>query len=373
MVSFFFLSLQTYPRSVLVLSLPIHIGLLFLFRYGVERYFDFEPRRLAIVGFEEEVGSLAERIDRYHWHGYRVAGFIAPPGSPKLERGASPSPGVSTQRTCYELLGGVEDLPMLLRNGEIDTVLVAYSHDAWRTTLIDELSGQEERAEILLLPTPFDSLIGRTRFRSVHDVAMVEVMSENEWKLSNPLKRAFDIVASVLLLVVASPLLLLAALCIRLTSPGPIVFRQTRVGREGKEFTLAKLRTMVVDAEDSTGAILATRKDPRITPVGRVLRWFRLDELPQLFNVLRGDMSLVGPRPERPKFVEQFRADVPGYAVRFAVRPGLTGLAQVNGDYHTSAENKLRFDLAYIANWSPWLDASILFKTVKTVLSRSGS
>ncbi len=372
MASFFFLTIQVFPRTVLVLSVPMNIGLLFLFRYAVERRLDYAPRRLAIVGFEDEVGSIAERIDRYHWHGYRVAGFVSPPRS--LERiSRPPSPELRAEGPSYPTLGDVADLPGLLRDGEIDTILVAHSEDTWRTGLIDELSDPENRAEVLLLPTPFDSLIGRTRFRSVHDVAMVEVVSEEEWKLSNPFKRAFDLVAALLLLVLSGPVLLLAMLCIRASSPGPIIFRQVRVGREGREFTLAKLRTMTENAEESTGAVLAARTDPRVTPVGRILRSLRIDELPQLLNVLRGDMSLVGPRPERPRFVEQFRASVPGYAARFAVRPGLTGLAQVNGGYHTSAENKLRFDLAYIANWSPWLDASILFKTIKTVLSRPGS
>jgi lipopolysaccharide/colanic/teichoic acid biosynthesis glycosyltransferase len=130
---------------------------------------------------------------------------------------------------------------------------------------------------------------------------------------------------------------------------------------------------MAADAERDTGEVLSRPGDPRLTPVGGVLRRLRLDELPQLANVLGGSMSLVGPRPERPGFVERYLREVPGYAERFSLAPGLTGLAQVNGDYHSSPQNKLRYDLAYMANWSLWLDLSILFRTVKIVLTSRGT
>ncbi|HKV11530.1 MAG TPA: sugar transferase, partial [Thermoanaerobaculia bacterium] len=167
-------------------------------------------------------------------------------------------------------------------------------------------------------------------------------------------------------------LLAACAVAVRLTSPGGILYRQTRVGRGQRPFTLWKLRTMRQDAEAESGEVLAQPGDPRLTPIGAFLRRFRLDELPQLFNVLRGTMSLVGPRPERPGFVQRYLKEVPGYAERFSLAPGLTGLAQVNGDYHSSPQNKLRYDLAYLANWSIWLDVSILLRTVKIVLTSRG-
>jgi exopolysaccharide biosynthesis polyprenyl glycosylphosphotransferase len=204
-------------------------------------------------------------------------------------------------------------------------------------------------------------------------LALVEVMRESEWSLRQPAKRLFDVVASTFLLLLSGPLLLLAALAIKLSSPGPVIYRQIRVGVNRKPFTLLKLRTMNLDAEKESGEVLASKSDPRVTPAGRFLRWLRLDELPQLLNVLVGEMSLVGPRPERPGFVRQYLEHIPGYAERFSVKPGLTGLAQVTGDYHTSAANKLRYDLAYQANASVWFDLSILFRTVKIVLSRPGS
>jgi lipopolysaccharide/colanic/teichoic acid biosynthesis glycosyltransferase len=164
----------------------------------------------------------------------------------------------------------------------------------------------------------------------------------------------------------------LCALAVRLTSPGGVLYHQMRVGRGQKPFTLYKLRTMRHDAEAESGEVLAQPDDPRLTPIGAFLRRFRLDELPQIFNVLAGSMSLVGPRPERPGFVQRYLREVPGYAERFSLAPGLTGLAQVNGDYHSSPQNKLRYDLAYMANWTLWLDLSILLRTVKIVLTSRG-
>jgi lipopolysaccharide/colanic/teichoic acid biosynthesis glycosyltransferase len=162
------------------------------------------------------------------------------------------------------------------------------------------------------------------------------------------------------------------AVAVRLTSRGPVLFRQERLGKDRRPFTMFKFRTMRADAERGTGPVLATENDPRVTWLGRSLRAARLDELPQLWNVLRGDMSFVGPRPERPEFVRAFERDIHGYAERFKIRPGLTGYAQVNGEYHTSAATKLKYDLAYIYNRSLWLDFRILSETVKVIMTRKG-
>lgn len=184
------------------------------------------------------------------------------------------------------------------------------------------------------------------------------------------MKRILDIVGAGGLLVLASPLMVIAGVAIKLMSKGPAVFKQDRLGQNGAEYTLYKLRTMVANAEKHTGPVLASDTDSRITPLGRWLRYTRIDELPQLFNVLKGDMSLVGPRPERAYFVEQFRKTVHGYDLRFGVKPGVTGLAQVAGSYSTTAERKLRFDLMYIFNYSLLIDLKILLKTVLVVLDK---
>src|SRR5438067_127116 len=185
------------------------------------------------------------------------------------------------------------------------------------------------------------------------------------------LKRAADILFSGMCLVASSPLLAFIAILVRATSPGPAIFRQPRVGRQGKLFRICKFRTMR-DGAENLGPAITSSEDLRITRIGRILRSSKLDELPQLWNVLCGDMSLVGPRPERPEFVRDFERDIQGYAERFKVRPGLTGYAQVNGEYHTSPATKLKYDLAYIYNRSLWLDVRILADTVKVMLTRRG-
>jgi lipopolysaccharide/colanic/teichoic acid biosynthesis glycosyltransferase len=167
-------------------------------------------------------------------------------------------------------------------------------------------------------------------------------------------------------------LILLAALVIKISSKGPVFYSQTRVGLGGKTFKIYKLRSMIQDAEASTGPILAKQNDPRVTRFGKFIRQTRIDELPQLFNIIIGDMSFVGPRPERPEFVKKFESTMPWYRERSRVRPGVTGLAQVRGNYSSSAETKLKYDLAYLSNQSLSLDIQILARTVKTIMTRSG-
>jgi sugar transferase (PEP-CTERM system associated) len=189
-------------------------------------------------------------------------------------------------------------------------------------------------------------------------------------------RRVISVVVSLLLLVLVLPLLPLIALAIKLTSPGPVLYGQKRVGRNGTIFTCYKFRTMGQDAEQGTGPTWASDDDPRVTRVGRLLRLTRLDELPQLWNVLKGDMGFVGPRPERPEFVHVLQTRIPYYAQRHAVKPGITGWAQINhkyGDTLEDAARKLEFDLYYIKNLSPALDAYILFHTLKTVLLSRGA
>jgi len=176
--------------------------------------------------------------------------------------------------------------------------------------------------------------------------------------------------------LLAAPILAVVAITIRYTSPGPVVYRQVRVGKDGHYITIFKFRSMRADAEAGTGAVWAAARDPRVTPVGRFLRRSRLDEIPQLWNVLRGDMSFVGPRPERPEFVTELTKQIPFYGQRHVVRPGVTGWAQVRHRYGASvadSQEKLQYDLFYIKHLSLTFDLFILAETVKTVLMRRGS
>lgn len=183
-------------------------------------------------------------------------------------------------------------------------------------------------------------------------------------------KRMIDIVFALVALVFALPLIAIAAIFIKIEDGGPVFYKQVRSGYNEKEFKIIKLRSMIVDAEKNTGPILANESDTRITKVGRILRSFRIDELPQLLNVLAGSMSVVGPRPERPIFVEEYKVKYPEYTHRFAVKPGITGLAQVMANYATSVENKLKFDLVYIKKYSLFFDFAIILRTIKVVFTR---
>jgi exopolysaccharide biosynthesis polyprenyl glycosylphosphotransferase len=188
-------------------------------------------------------------------------------------------------------------------------------------------------------------------------------------------KRIADVVVSAFVLVVGAPLWLALAGLVRTTSRGPAIYRQTRVGRHGEPFTMLKFRTMVDGAERETGPVWAEHRDKRVTPFGRWLRRLRLDEIPQLWNVLRGQMSLVGPRPERPFFVERLRDQIPLYSRRHRVQPGITGLAQVHLHYDVSLDDvrqKLKYDLFYMETMSLGLDAKILFQTLRTALTGAG-
>ncbi len=368
LAAWWFLSNRAFPRSVLLLFVASDYGLLLLWRWLLDRTVLGRLRRLAIVvgtGGGSAARELAQTLAAEPWHGLAVAGWVEIPGEAPGEEETEPALGAR--------LGTTEDLPALLAAGRIDDILLVGSSDSWQTRLIDGLAGtRPDHTNVLLLPGPFESLIGRMRYRWVHDLPLIEVVRETEWRINWPLKRLLDLAGGAVLLVAALPVIGLCALAVRVTSPGGGLYRQMRVGRGQKPFMLYKFRTMHSDAEADSGEVLAQPGDPRLTPIGAFLRRFRLDELPQVLNVLAGSMSLVGPRPERPGFVQQYLEDVPGYAERFSLAPGLTGLAQVNGDYHSSPQNKLRYDLAYMANWTLWLDLSILLRTVKIVLTSRG-
>ncbi|MDT9724512.1 sugar transferase [Xylanibacillus composti] len=185
-------------------------------------------------------------------------------------------------------------------------------------------------------------------------------------------KRVFDCLIAVIGLTLSMPIMILFSILIKLESPGPILFAQERVGLHGKVFRIYKLRSMVKDAEKN-GAKWAEKNDARITKIGKFIRNTRIDELPQFINVLKGDMSFIGPRPERPVFVEQFAREIPGFKDRQQVKPGITGWAQVNGGYDITPQQKLALDLEYIEHFSFWMDVKIILKTVKVVITGDGA
>lgn len=252
-----------------------------------------------------------------------------------------------------------------------DGIIVGSSIDEKKRVQIIDF-GLDHQKDIFFVPDFLDIVINRSRMIKINQTPLFHL---NHYKMSNNmqmLKRLFDLSISIVLLILLIPLMLVISLFIKGFDRGPVFFQQERVTTKGRTFKLIKFRTMVIEAEKQTGAILAKENDKRITKLGAFLRKSRLDELPQLFNIISGSMSLVGPRPERPEFTKIYEDKIPHYNQRYTVKAGLTGLAQVLGGYSTPTEDKLKFDLMYISNYSVMLDVYILFRTVLVVFGRKG-
>ena len=262
-------------------------------------------------------------------------------------------------------LGGIEDVRTVLDRQQVDIVFIALPHaDASRLTAV--LSGiGDDPIAIHLVPDVFSLVPARGGIEEFEMVPFIHLRESRLYGLNRVLKRVFDLVFGGLGLAVAAPIMLAIAVGLRLTTSGPVLYHQERMGVDGRRFRMLKFRTMRVDAEAETGPVWARPDDPRRTALGVFLRRTSLDELPQLFNVLRGEMSLVGPRPERPSFVEEFRRRVPGYMLRHKVKAGITGWAQINGwRGNTSIERRIECDLYYIERWSLGFDLKILLQTL---------
>jgi len=226
----------------------------------------------------------------------------------------------------------------------------------------------------VFLGTDFGNILRiNNRIMNIDDESLIAISKFEIAPENDAIKRMIDIVISLIMLIVTSPIMLIAAILIKITSKGPVFYKQVRITKGQKEFEILKFRSMRIDAEDLSGPVLAQAEDPRVTKVGKYLRSLRIDELPQLFNVLKGDMSLIGPRPERPYFVDQFKEQNPYYYLRHTVRAGITGYAQVYGKYSTDFNSKLKFDLLYIKDYSLMMDIQILFQTVKILFDKVSS
>jgi len=358
---YFFAQDLTFPRSIFVVLAVLNGAAMIGWRIGSRSLLGSYPRRrVLVVGTNTAAAEVVRTIRVQSWLGMDVVGMVGSDGTRP------------TGLTDVPVLGVREELPWLCQRHEVDDVIIA-SDLAWQDRLIDELSRwRGPRARISVVPSPYEVSIGRPGHLRLHDIPLIEVVTDPLAGAASGVKRVFDLVVGIPLFVLALPIMLVVALLVRVSSAGPVFYTQERVGKEGRNFTMVKFRTMHVDAERGTGPVLAAENDPRVTFLGRFLRATRLDELPQLWNLLRGDMSFVGPRPERPEFVAQYVRDIQGYGERFRVRPGMTGYAQVNGEYHTSPTTKLKYDLAYIHNHSLWLDLKIMSETVKVILTRRG-
>ena len=345
--------------------------------------------RVLIVGWSDRVESLHQEVARYPAAGLEVVGAVrmhreaapeaviagkaiageALPISPSGDGFSAPSPEVLAD------VRSIEALPRLIDELDVQDVLIALGSED-HTALTHVLQQCDGTAASLKLVPDFYTVIGgMARTEHLYGLPLIEVLPEPmpAWEAST--KRLVDVVVALAVLAGAFPLWVALALLVRFTSPGSIIYRQQRVGQHGRPFTMYKFRTMHRDAEATTGPVWATKEDPRYTPLGRWLRKLRLDEVPQLVNVLKGEMSLIGPRPERPYFVDQLVREIPLYSRRHRVKPGITGLAQVKWKYDTSLEDvrqKVKYDLFYIENMSLRMDCKILLRTVQTALLGRG-
>ena len=341
LLALYFLAGRAVPRTVLLLWLAVASLGLGAWRRLAEAFAPIGTRPVLVLGGGEDARRAAEAL-------------------------------ASGRITGHTLLAWREDAARF-EPGEARDVLFASDRPEDRRVLVTLLERSlEHDFDLWILPGVADVVASRVVTRSLGDLPLVPVATRGASRFAFAWRRALDRVLGTALTLAALPILLVVTAAVALESPGAPWIRQRRVGRGGATFQLWKIRTMRRDAEAGTGPTLSAPDDERLTRIGALLRRARLDELPQLLHVLGGSMSLIGPRPERPEFVAQFEVEVPAYRLRHALKPGLTGLAQVMGAYATQPDVKLRYDLGYLFHWTPALDVFVLLRTVVTVLRGSG-
>lgn len=306
-----------------------------------------------------------------------VQGFADRPELGLLALGILAEPGRRDDpESPAKALGSLEDLQRVVQDTKPDRIVVGMSERRQRLPVNELLELRLSGIPIEEIATTYESTFGRVCTQELRPSQLIFSSDLGPRPNSVLFQSLYSLVIGIVAVILTLPIMAIVAILVKLSSKGPILFRQKRVGRNDVPFTLYKFRSMYVDAEAETGAVWAKAHDPRVTPVGRWLRLLRLDELPQLFNVLRGEMSIVGPRPERPEFVETLTEKIPYYKQRHCVKPGITGWAQINHAYADTIEDtitKLEYDLYYIKNLSTSLDLYIILNTLKTVLLGRGA
>ena len=319
------------------------------------------PERLLLLGTSSTVQGIAKRLGERPELGSLVVGYLS---AAPVERADSP------------WLGDLEQLQQVVKQHRPTRIVVGLNDSRGRLPMQQLLDLRFSGIQIEEATTAFESVFGRVSIPDLRPSQLIfsGEMGPRQWMVQ--LQSIYSEILGLVGMLITLPIMAVVAIVVKLSSPGPALFRQTRVGLHGKTFVLYKFRSMYVDAEARTGAVWATKDDPRITPVGRWLRKLRLDELPQFFNVVRGQMSMVGPRPERPEFCAMLEEKIPFYRQRHWVKPGITGWAQINHKYGDTIEDsltKLEYDLYYIKNVGPALDAYIIFHTIKVMLLSRGA
>ncbi|MDD4013783.1 MAG: undecaprenyl-phosphate glucose phosphotransferase [Candidatus Omnitrophica bacterium] len=350
----------SFSRGMLMLSWPVLVIFLGIWRFIANRAQFFvrkkigKTRNLLIVGDDLMVGRIIDHIaSDPHWD-YNVKGIMR----------AEEPPGTSS--AGVPILDGTQGLGRLIDSYDIDSVILTRS-DLPRARILEMILECEKRlVEFRLVADLLGMVTNQVDMRSIDGVPLLGLKeSPLADSFNRAVKRTLDICFSALGIFFLSPLLVVIAVLVKRGSSGPVLYLQERIGEDGRLFKMMKFRTMVADAEKETGPVWAKENDPRRTGIGAFLRKSNIDELPQLFNVLKGEMSLVGPRPERPHFVEKFKEDIPRYMARHKIRSGMTGWAQVNGlRGNTSIQERTKYDLYYIENWSLAFDLKILLMSV---------
>ncbi|MDD9947791.1 MAG: undecaprenyl-phosphate glucose phosphotransferase [Myxococcales bacterium] len=355
----YFVKQYKYSRMMMA-HFALIAGFAICFSHGVIRVVlrcvrrrGFNLRRLLIVGESDASRTVIDRMRYFPELGMKVVGVVTPEGR-------------STQQVNgAKVLGHIADIRELVQETGVDEVFVALAHE--QSTHLERLLGllQDETVAVRVVPDVQAYVTLGCEAEDFDGLPVVRINDSPHIGIAAMAKRALDIAGSAIALIVLSPVLLAISALVKLTSPGPIFYAQERMGLDGKTFRMYKFRSMRQDAERMSGAVWANKNDDRRTRLGTFLRKTSLDELPQFWNVLRGDMSLVGPRPERPVFVRKFREEIPHYMLRHKVKAGITGWAQVNGwRGNTSLDRRIECDLFYIKNWSLSLDLRILLMTI---------
>lgn len=328
--------------------MSVREGLRLLRRHG------YNLRHVAVIGTPEQSSRLLEKLRRYRHLGQRVAGLLIVGEGAEDHR----ERGVTLIRDRIDLL-------TLVRSGTLDGIYVTLPlEQSSRVREIQEWLA-DEPVDLYFVPDLGKLAKLRGNVEEFDGMQIISLQASPLYGWNALLKRAMDVMVGGVAMVIFLPVVALVAIAVKLSSPGPIFYRQERMGLDGERFEMLKFRTMADDAERLIGPVWAADDDPRVTPVGRWLRQMSLDELPQLINVLRGEMSLVGPRPERPPLIEEFRKSIPKYMLRHKIKAGMTGWAQVNGwRGNTSLDRRIEHDLEYIENWSLWRDVKILALTL---------